>query len=66
MSHSRICAARCKLFSLLLLVCTPLMTGCDPITLAATTFGAGLWLDILLAPVRSLLGAFALNTINTF
>ena len=65
MLYSRISAAKCKLRSLLLLACMPLMTGCDPITLAATTFGATLWLDIFLTPIRSLLGAFALNIVNT-
>ena len=64
--YSRISAAKYKLCSLLLLACLPLMTGCDPITFAATSFGAGLWLDIFLTPIRSLLGAFALNTVNTF
>ena len=66
MSYSRRSSARSKLYSLLLLACMPLMTGCDPITLTATTFGAVLWLDIALTPIRSFLGAFALNTINTF
>lgn len=59
-------AKKCKLFALLLLASTPLMTGCDPVTLAATTFGAGFWLDIFLTPVRSLLGGAALDVVNTF
>lgn len=66
MSYSRLFTAKHKLWSLLLLASIPLMTGCDTVTLAGTTFGAGLWLDIALTPIRSLLGAFALNTINTF
>ncbi len=66
MLHSRLSAAKCKLCSLLLLACMPLMTGCDPTTLAVTTFGTVFWLDIALTPVRSLLGAFALEVINTF
>lgn len=65
MLKSRISAAKCKLCSLLLLACLPLMTGCDPITLAGTTFGAVLWLDIFLTPIRSLLGAFVLDVVNT-
>lgn len=54
-----------KLYSLLLLACAPLMAGCDPITLGTVTFGSVLWWDIVLIPVRSLLGGTALNLVNT-
>ncbi len=59
-------AAKCKVFALLLLASMPLMTGCETATLAATTFGAGLWIDIFLTPVRSLIGGAALDFVNTF
>ena len=59
-------ATKCKLFSLLFLASIPLITGCDPITLAATTFGSVFWLDIALTPVRSFLGGTALEIVNTF
>ena len=59
-------ATKCKVFALLLLASMPLMTGCDISTLAATTFGAGLWFDIALTPVRSLIGGAALDFVNTF
>jgi len=57
---------RGKLLSFLLLASMPLMTGCDPLTVSATTFGATFWLDIALTPIRSLLGGAALNFVNTF
>ncbi len=59
-------ATKCKLFSLLFLASIPLIAGCDPITLAATTFGSVFWLDIALTPVRSFLGGTALEIVNTF
>ena len=59
-------ATKCKLFSLLFLASVPLIAGCDPITLAGTTFGAMLWIDIALTPVRSFLGSTALDIVNTF
>jgi len=59
-------AMKCKLFALLFMASVPLIAGCDPITLAATTFGAGFWLDIFLTPVRSLIGGAALDVVNTF
>jgi len=54
-----------KLYSLVLLACMPLMSGCDPVTLSAVTFGSVLWWDIILTPVRSLLGGTALSLVNT-
>jgi hypothetical protein len=49
----------------MLLASMPLLTGCDATTIAGASFGTILWLDIALTPIRSLLGAFALNVINT-
>ena len=59
-------ATKCRLFALLFLASMPLIAGCDPVTLAATTFGSVFWLDIFLTPVRSLLGGAALDVVNTF
>jgi len=59
-------ATKFKMFSLLLLVGMTLIAGCDPITFAATSFGAGLWIDIFLTPLRSLIGGAALDVVNTF
>ena len=56
---------RGKLYSILTLACLPLLTGCQPAAVAATAFGAVFWADLALIPVRSFLGATALNIINT-
>ncbi|MFQ5502889.1 MAG: hypothetical protein ACE5EQ_11420 [Phycisphaerae bacterium] len=57
---------RIKLFSLLLLACSPLLAGCDPVTTGALTFGSVFWTDIALTPVRSALGGAALSVVNSF
>ena len=59
-------AVKCRVFALLLLASIPLMTGCDPASVAATTFGTVFWIDIALTPLRSLLGGAALDIVNTF
>ena len=57
-------ARRGKLFSLLLLACTPLLAGCDPVSTAALLYGSSLWTDVALIPVRSAIGTWALSIIN--
>lgn len=65
MLYSRLSTLKYKLGVLMFLASVPLLTGCDATTIAGTSFGSFLWLDIALTPIRSLLGAFALNIINT-
>jgi len=57
-------ARRGRLLSLLLLACTPLLAGCDPLTTGVTLYGSLLWTDIALIPVRSAIGSWALSIIN--
>ncbi len=53
--------------SVIAMTLLPVLTGCGigPGPLAAVTFGSVLWLDLALMPVRSLLGALALDIVNT-
>lgn len=53
-------------YSLGMVVVTPFMVGCDPVTTGVALGGSILWLDVFLTPVRSLLGATALGIVNTF
>ncbi len=55
---------KCKVLSLFILACLPLLTGCVA-ELSAITFGSVFFLDLALTPVRSLLGALALDLVNT-
>lgn len=53
-----------KVLSLAALALLPLTTGCIE-ALAIATFGGVLWADLALLPIRSILGALALDLVNT-
>ena len=54
---------RAKMLSMCAVLMLPLLTGCIA-ELSVVTFGTVLLLDFVLIPVRSALGAFALDFVN--